>query len=225
LHAQGFDVVVTGHNPDTLAAARELLPDDAVVLAADARSLADTAAVVDQIRSRFGVLHTVLLNAGTAELRAIDAVDEALFDDAFAVNVKGQYFTLQAVLPLLADGGSVIVTGALAPTHGLASWSVVSATKGALMALVAPLAVELAPRGIRVNAVIPGPIDTPAFGKLGLDAEAQAQFADTLAGVVPLGRMGIPAEVAAVVGFLASPAAAYITGTSIAADGGMGVVA
>ena len=149
LHQQGFAVLVTGHNPDTIAAAKRALPDDVVVLRADVRVLADAARVADEIRALPSPLSVVFLNAGIHRMTPIESVDEAMFDDIFAVNVKGQYFTLQKVLPLLGDGGSVIFNGALGARKGLANWSVVSATKGALMALVPSLAIELSARRIR----------------------------------------------------------------------------
>jgi NAD(P)-dependent dehydrogenase (short-subunit alcohol dehydrogenase family) len=162
LHQQGFAVLVTGRNPDTIAAAERALPGDLVVLRADARVLADAARVADEIRALPSTLSVVFLKAGIHRMLPIEAVDEATFDDLFAVNVKGQFFTLQKVLPLLGEGGSVVFNGALGASKGLSNWSVVSATKGALMALVPSLAIELSARRIRVNAVIPGLIRTPS---------------------------------------------------------------
>ena len=106
LHRQGFAVLVTGHNPDTIAAAKRTLPDDVVVLQADIRVLADAARVAHAVRALSSPLSVVFLNAGVHRMTPIEAVDEAMFDDIFAVNVKGQFFTLQKVLPLLGDGGS-----------------------------------------------------------------------------------------------------------------------
>jgi NAD(P)-dependent dehydrogenase (short-subunit alcohol dehydrogenase family) len=223
LREQGFAVVVTGQNPDTIAAAQQALPDDVTVLRADARVLADATSVADEIRRRHGRLDAVFLNAGIGRMLPIEAVDEATFDDIFGTNVKGQFFTLQAVLPLLRDGGSVVLMSALGVSRGAPNYSVPTATRGAMMAMVAPLAVELAPRRIRVNAVVPAAIDTPAFDKLGLDAETKAGFADFVSKRVLVGRMGADEDVARVVAFLVSPAAGFITGARIPIDGGMGV--
>jgi NAD(P)-dependent dehydrogenase (short-subunit alcohol dehydrogenase family) len=225
LNDQGFAVVVTGHNPDTLAAAQRSLSDDVAVLRADARQVADSVRIADHIRARHGALRAVFLNAGIGRMTPIEDVDEETFDDHFAVNVKGQFFTLQAVVPLLDKGASVIFNGALGATRGAPHHSVLSATKGALMALVPSLAVELAPRGIRVNAVVPSAIRTPAFDKLGLGAEELTAFADYVTGRIPLGRMGADEDVARLVGFLASPAASFITGACVPVDGGMGAAA
>lgn len=221
LHQRGFAVLVTGANPDTLAAAQRELQGEIVVLKADARSLSDAAHVADELKRRFGRLDFAFLNAGVGRMLPLEAVDEAAFEEHFDINVKGQFFTLQSVLPLFVEGGSVLFTTAVGATRGLSAWSVYSATKGALTALVPPLAVELAPRGIRVNAISPGPIDTPGLRKLGLPAEALAAFGERIPSRIPLGRTGTSDEIAEVVAFLASPAASYITGTTIDVDGGM----
>ena len=221
LQEQGFAVLVTGQNPETLAAARRALPEEIVVLRADARSLQDAEKVADELKQRFGRLDTAFLNAGIGRMLPIEAVDEATFDKHFAVNVKGQFFTLQKILPLLTKGGSVIFTGATGAHKGIPNWSVYTATKGALLAMVRALAVELAPRGIRVNSVSPGPINNAAFEKLGLLPEAIAGFREVVPTRVPLGRFGVEEEIARTVAFLASPAAGFITGTDISVDGGM----
>lgn len=220
-HEQGFSVLVTGNNPDTIAAAERDLPDEVVVLRADSGSIADADKVASELRERFGKLDFAFLNAGIGRMLPIEAVDEITFDKHFAVNVKGQYFTLQRILPLLVDGGSVVFTTAVGAHRGFPAWSVYSATRGAISGLVPSLAAELSPRGIRVNAIRPGPTDTPAFGKLGLPAETIAAFSRSVPQRIPLARMGTAEEQAQVVAFLASPAASYITGTTIDVDGGM----
>jgi len=224
-HEQGFGVLVTGQNPETIAAAERVLPSDVAVFRADAREPASADRIAGAIRQRFGRLDVVFLNAGIGRMVPFDAVDGSLYDEHFAVNVKGQYFTLQKVLPLLNKGASVIFNGAIGAKKGLPNWSVYSATKGALLALVPSLAVELAPRGIRVNAVIPGPIATPAFTKLGLPPEGIKALSEFIPTRVPLGRVGNDEEVARAVVFLASGAASFITGSSISVDGGMSIAA
>lgn len=221
LHEKGFAVLVTGTNPETLAAARRDLASDIVVLKADARSLSDAAHIAQEVKQRFGRVDFVYLNAGVSRMLPLEEIDEAFFDEHFDITVKGQLFTLQKILPLLAKGGSVLFTTAVGAERGLPNYAVACATKGATAALVPALAAELAPKGIRVNAIRPGPIDTPAMGKLGLPAEVIAGFRQMIPQRVPLGRMGTAEEVAEVAAFLASPAASYITGTTIDVDGGM----
>ena len=223
LLAKDFAVVVTGRNPDTLTKARRELPDDVVVLAADARSSPDTERVVAEVTQRFGRVDAVFLNAGIGSLVPLEAVDEALYDEHFEVNVKGQIFLLQKILPLLGVGSSVVFNAALGVFRATPNWSVYSATKGALLSFTRALSVELAPRGIRVNAVTPGPIDTPALDRLGLDVDARNSLREAMSSRVPLGRLGSAEDVAQVVAFLTSSAAAFITGAEIAIDGGLRV--
>ena len=221
LHAQGFAVIVTGQNPNTLAAAQRVLPNDVVVFRADLRSITDAERVAAELQQRFGKVDVSFLNAGVGRMLPLEAVDEATYDEHFDVNVKGQFFTLQKILPLLGEGSSVIFTGANGATKGIDNWSVYSGTKGALLSMVRALAVELAPRKIRVNMITPGPMDTPAIGKLGLPAEALDAFRESIAARIPLGRLGSVEEIARTVVFLASPAASFITGTNIIVDGGL----
>lgn len=217
LFAKEFAVVVTGRNPDTLAQARRELPDDVVVLVADARSMPDTDRVAAELTQRFGRVDAVFLNAGIGSLMPLEAVDEAFYDEHFEVNVKGQIFLLQKILPLLTPGSSVVFNAALGVFRAIPNWSVYTATKGALLSFMRALSVELASRGIRVNAVTPGPIDTPALDRLGLDVDAR----NSLREAVPLGRLGSADDVAQVVAFLTSNAAAFVTGAEIAIDGGL----
>jgi NAD(P)-dependent dehydrogenase (short-subunit alcohol dehydrogenase family) len=222
LHEQGYAVVTTGHDPERLAAAKAELPGDVLVIHADAGSLADADRVADEIRQRHRKVDFAFFNAGIGPMVPIEAIEEAYFDAVFATNVKGPLFLLQKILPLLTQDSSVVFNSALGVYLGLPSYSVATASKGALIGLVTALSTELAPRGIRVNAIVPGPIETPAWGKLGLPAEAIGEMKDAITARVPLGRAGTATEAAGVVAFLASPAASFLTGTSIPIDGGLG---
>jgi NAD(P)-dependent dehydrogenase (short-subunit alcohol dehydrogenase family) len=223
-HADGAKVIITGQNPATLEAARRELPDDVVILRADARSLADAERVAAEIEKRFGGLDVAFLNAGIARFMPLEGVDEQFFDDTFDINVKGVFFAVQKLAPILRPGASVLVTTSVVATRGTAAAAVYSASKGAVAAMVRALATELAPRGIRVNAISPGPIDTPIFGKTGMTKEAVADFTHGMANKVPLGRLGQAEEVAKVAAFIASSAASFITGSEIPVDGGVGSV-
>ena len=225
LHDRGYQVVVTGQNPDTIAEARKELPDDIIAVQADTRSLADTDGVIDEVRTRFGALTTLFLNAGVTRPLSADTVDEAAFDDLFAINTKGQFFTLQKALPLLTDGASIVFTVGIGATRGIPGGSVAAASRGALLAMVPSLALELAPRRIRVNAVSPGPIDTPIWSKYGMPADNTAAMLEAVAAQNPFGRLGTAREIAETVAFLASDGAAYITGQNIVVAGGGGVSA
>jgi NAD(P)-dependent dehydrogenase (short-subunit alcohol dehydrogenase family) len=222
LWERGYQVMVTGQNPDTITTAEKELPEDVVVVRADARSLADADRVADEVRDRFGSLDVLFLNAGITRPRPVEAFDEATFDDLVAVNFKGQFFTLQKVLPLIGDGGSVIFTVGIGATRGIPGGSVSTATRGALLSMLPSLAVELAPRRIRVNAVSPGAIDTGIWAKT-LPPDTLEEVLSATASRVPLGRLGTSREIAEVVAFLASDAAAYITGENIVVGGGSGL--
>ncbi len=224
LHNRGYRVAVTGQRPESVARAREELPEDVLVLPADARSLADTDRVMSEVRERFGTLTTLFLNAGINRARPLEAWDEATFDDVFAVNTRGNFFTLVKALPLLCDGSSIVVTVGIGATRALVGNGVTAGARGALLAMIPTLALELAPRRIRINAVSPGYTDTPmtrtALGSGSEDVEA------LLAGMAannPFGRVGTPKDIAETVAFLASDGAAYITGQDIVVSGGAGL--
>ncbi|HEY0238473.1 MAG TPA: SDR family oxidoreductase [Friedmanniella sp.] len=225
LHARDHRVLVTGQNTATLATAREALPDDVLVVRADARSMPDLDALADVVHERFGTLDVLFLNAGITRPGPLGAVDEATYDDVFAINVKGQFFTLQRLLPLMADGAAIVVNVGIGATRGLAGASLTAASKGALLSLVPSLALELAPRGIRINAVSPGAVDSGIFAKRGLSPDAVADLTASLAARTPLGRLGTTDDVAECVAFLASSAAGYITGQNVVVGGGAGISA
>ena len=225
LHDRGYQVMVTGQNPDTIIQARNELPDDVVILRADARSLSDTDRIAEEVQTRFGALTTLFLNAGITRPTPAETVDEATYDELFAINTKGQFFTLQKTLPLLTDGASIVFTVGIGATRGVAGGSVAAASRGALLAMVPSLAIELAPRRIRVNAVSPGAIETPIWSKFGVPPENVGAMLDAVATQNPFGRLGTAREVAETVAFLASDEAAYITGQNIVIAGGGGVSA
>ncbi|MFI6933368.1 SDR family oxidoreductase [Streptomyces sp. NPDC050287] len=211
LHSRGYRVMVTGVSNTADAG----LPEDVTVVRADARSLPDIDHAMEQARRQFGSLDLLFLNAGISRPGPIESTDEAAFDALFDINVKGTFFTLQKALPLLNEGASVVFTVGAGEGLGAA----MTAAKGALVPLMRSLALELAPRRIRVNAVSPGLINTPAYSKMGVSQE----MIDAWAEGVPLGRAGAPADIAEAVAFLASDAAGYITGDNLIVSGGMGV--
>jgi len=223
LHKRGYAVMVTGRNPDSLAAAQRVLPDDVVVFRADARSVADADAVAAELSRRFGKLDLAFLNAGVTSLVPLEALDEETYDWHFDTNLKGQVFLLQKVLPLLGRGSSVVLTSSTGSDRGNPGMAVYAATKGAQLSLMRTLAVELAPRGIRVNAVSPGPIETPMMTKLGMPADMLDDFKVSFAARIPTGRFGTPEEIGNAVAFLGSAEASYITGANLVVDGGRSI--
>jgi len=220
--AEGAKVVVTGRNQATLdAALSELSAKDRVLgIRGDVARLGDLDRLYATVKERFGRVDTLFANAGVARFAPLEAVDEAFFDSHFDINVKGLYFSVQKALPLMSKGGAIVLNSSIANQSGMATTSVYGATKAAVRSLARTLSSELGPRGIRVNAVSPGPIRTPIFGKLGLPAEAVDAFEKQIEARSRLARFGTPEEVADAVLFLSTDASSYVTGADLVVDGG-----
>jgi NAD(P)-dependent dehydrogenase (short-subunit alcohol dehydrogenase family) len=216
-HAEGARVFVTGRSEAGIAEARKQLPPEVEVLPSDAADLDDVQALARTLKTRAGQIDVLFVNAGIARFLPIENVTPQAFDEQFGVNVRGAYFTIQQILPLMGSGGSIVLTTSVAADLGMASTSVYSATKAALSSLARTLANELAPRGIRVNEVSPGPIETPIFGKIGLTAEQ----VDSMSALVPLKRLGTAEEVARAALFLASADSSFLLGAKVRIDGGL----
>ncbi len=219
--ADGAEVVITGRGREGLDAAVAELGDRATGIRGDVSNLEDLDRLFAQVQAQFGRIDVLFANAGIAPFVPIEAVTEAHFDTLFDINVRGLFFTVQKALPLLSEGASIILNASVVAQSGLPKTSIYSATKAAVRSLGRTLAAELSPRGIRVNVVSPGLIETPLVGKLGLGPEELDAFAEQLAQRTPLGRAGRPEEIATTVAFLASDDASYFTGADLVADGGM----
>jgi NAD(P)-dependent dehydrogenase (short-subunit alcohol dehydrogenase family) len=214
-------LVITGQDAARLDGAAKQLGSGVVALRADVRKMADLELLADSARSALdGRLDILFANAGVGTFAPIDAVDERFYDDQFTVNVKGVFFTVKALLPLMSTGASVILNASAVNGKGVAGGHVYFATKAAVRSLARTLAAELAPRGIRVNAVSPGLVPTPFVGKMGLPQEALDGFATMIKGQAPLARLGKVEEIAAAVAFLASDDASYVTAADLTVDGG-----
>ena len=216
LASEGAKVIVTGRNPETLASAKHALPSTAVIVKSDSASIADALALGTEAKKHVATLDGVFLNAGIGQFLPFEASTPELFDSTFNVNVKGLYFQLQSLLPLLANPSSVVLTSSIAGVLSLPNSSIYSATKAAVTSLGKTLAVELAPRGVRVNILSPGPIETPILAKAGMTDEYKATFADKTL----VKRIGTSDEVAKLVRFLLSEDAANIVGAEFTIDGG-----
>ena len=222
--AEGARVAVTGTNPETLEAARRELGEGALVIKADAADVAGQSQVAATIKEAFGGLDILFVNAGIALLKPLEAWDEAGFDRLFDINVKGPYFLIQALLPLFANPASIVLNTSVNAHVGMPNSSVYGASKAALQSLIRTLSGELIGRGIRLNAVSPGPVSTPLYGKLGFSEADLKSVEQNIKGLVPAGRFGTPSEIAKAVVFLASDEAAYTVGSEIMIDGGMGTL-
>jgi NAD(P)-dependent dehydrogenase (short-subunit alcohol dehydrogenase family) len=198
-----------------------VLGGDALAVQADVAKLADIDRLFSIVTSKLGKVDVLFANAGVGKFAPYAASQEALFDELFAINVKGVYFTLQKALPHLNDGASVVLNTSIAASKGAENMGIYAATKAAVRSFARTAAAELQARNIRVNAVAPGPIATPIFDRSGMTAEQIEGFKAGISARVPMRRMGRPEEIASAVAFLASDDASYITGVELNVDGGM----
>ena len=222
LKAGGATVVTAGRNEKRAQDFRNQYGDvfDKVYVA-DAGSVPETNAFVEQVGKDYGRIDVIFANAGFGEPAPLGHITEENFDKQFNVNVKGVIFTVQAALPYLKEGASIILNSSIANQLGFANFSVYAATKGAVKTLGKIMAAELVGKGIRVNVVSPGPIDTNFFVATGMDEESIEQTGDYIKQQVPMGRFGKAEEIGAYVAFLASDGSTYMTGTEVEIDGGM----
>jgi NAD(P)-dependent dehydrogenase (short-subunit alcohol dehydrogenase family) len=221
---EGAEVIVTGRNPDTLALARRELNGHVQVVESDAADQRHVAELFESIAHSHGRLDILFLNAGIAKFAPLAEASVSDFDAMWDLNVRGPWLALKHALLILAEGAAVIVNTSVANQKGMAGTAAYAATKAALRAIVRTAAGELAGRNVRVNAISPGPIETPIFGKIGLAAQELTALRQDVATHVPLGRFGEAHEVASAAAFLASQDASFITGTELAVDGGFAQV-
>lgn len=219
--AKGAKVIITGRDPEAIARASDELGVTGYV--SNQADLLSIDQLFKTVKADFGTLDTIFLNAGTAEFLPFEQVTEKHFDYLMDTNVKGIFFTLQKLLPLVNSGGSVIFNTSVNASVGMPNSGVYSASKAALIGLNRVLATELAPKNIRVNCISPGPVETPVYQKLGMDADEIDAFSNILSNKILLKRFAQAEEIAQLASFLASKNSAFITGTEIVIDGGLTV--
>jgi NAD(P)-dependent dehydrogenase (short-subunit alcohol dehydrogenase family) len=218
---QGATVIITGRKQDALDQAKKELGDQVHTILSDTEQMQDINKLAAQVKALVPSIDIVFVNAGIGKFSPIESVTESHFDEQFNINVKGAYFTIQQLLPLMNDGGSIILNTSINAHIGMPGASVYSATKAAVITFARTLSAELLPRKIRVNAISPGPVKTAILGKTGLTAEQVDGFKLELATKVPLGRMGDPEEIARIATFFASDDSSFVLGAELIADGGM----
>jgi NAD(P)-dependent dehydrogenase (short-subunit alcohol dehydrogenase family) len=221
---EGAYVFITGRRPQELAAAVKEIGRNVTGVQGDVSNLGDLDRLFAQIKREKGKLDIVFANAGVAKYASFGTITEEHYDSIFGINVKGLLFTVQKALPLLPDGASIILNASIVASKGLSANSVYSATKAAVRSFARTWTTDLKDRRIRVNAVSPGPIETPGLNNLVASTGAGEERLKMLSNNVPLGRLGTPDEIAKAVVFLASDDSSYVTGTELFVDGGFAQV-
>lgn len=220
---EGAQVVITGRRKDVLDAAVQEIGYGALGIQGDVADLEHHAAVASKIRELFGAVDIYIANAGIINLAASDKVTPDEYDKHFAINTRGVFFGVQEILPVLRDGGNIIITSSLAATKILPNHTLYAGTKAAIGAFARNWALELRDRKIRVNILSPGPVDTAILAKLGVAEVDRPTFEAELARTIPAGRLGRPQELAQAALFLASDAGSFVNGIELHVDGGMSI--
>lgn len=217
---EGAFVFITGRRQAELDSAAASLGNQAQPVRADASKLTDLDALYAQIQREKGRLDVLFVNAGVGAFAPLGQITEELYDQTFNTNVKGVVFTVQKALPLIPDGGAIVINASIQSVRGTPNFSVYSATKAAIRSFARGWTSDLKDRRIRVNVVSPGPIDTPGLSGLAENEEQKKAMYEQMAATVPLGRLGKPEEIAKAAVFLASDDASYIAGIELFVDGG-----
>jgi NAD(P)-dependent dehydrogenase (short-subunit alcohol dehydrogenase family) len=218
--AEGAEVFITGRRQSELDKAVKLIGKKATGVQGDVANLADLDRLYATVKQKAGRLDIIFANAGGGEFAPLGSITEEHFDKTFNSNVKGLLFTVQKALPLLVDGGAIILNASIVSSKGFAAFSVYSATKAAVRSFARSWTVDLKDRKIRVNTLSPGPIDTPAFDRLAANPEQAKQLKDSFISTIPMGRIGTSDEIAKAAVFLASDDSSFITGIELFVDGG-----
>jgi len=215
---EGAQVAVTGRDEGTLKNAAKEIGSGALAIRADAARIADLDAAMAKVRDQIDAL---FVNAGIGKFAPIAEVTEAMFDEIVTINLKGAFFTVQKALPLMARGSAVVLNASINAHIGLPGTTVYGATKAAVVNMAKTMSADLAERGIRVNAVSPGPVETPIFGRAGISSEQSRQTKEWLQNQTLVKRMAEPEEIAEAVLYLSSDVSSFVVGTELIIDGGM----
>lgn len=217
---EGAQVIITGRRADAVKDAVTQLGKGAFGIVSDAGKMEDVRALPGKVKEITSSIDILFANAGVGLFALFNETSEELFDSNLNINFKGVFFTVQGLLPLMQDGGSIILNSTILVHSGLETTAAYSASKGAVLSLGKTLAIELAARNIRVNSISPGPISTPIYGKMGMSEDVLKEFAAGVQGKIPLKRFGESIDVAQVALFLASPESSFMTGSEVSIDGG-----
>jgi NAD(P)-dependent dehydrogenase (short-subunit alcohol dehydrogenase family) len=218
--AEGARVAIVGRNQETLDAALQELGPEAIGFNADVSDIAAAARAIAAAGEQLGGIDVLFANAGIPGNTPVGATSQELFEQVLKINVTAVFFTVQAALPYLRDGASIVFNGSVIGVNGAPGYSAYAASKASVRVIARSLAAELSPRGIRVNTVVPGATHTPIWGRSGRDAATLNAIEAHMTRQIPLGRLGEAEEIAKAVLFLGSDDSSYIQGTEIVVDGG-----
>lgn len=221
---EGAKVVLSGRRQEALDEVSESLHGEFITVKADVAVPEDNIRLIEETTKKYGKIDILFLNAGVAPPTPVDQITEEHYNHVFDINVKGPILATKAALPNINDGGTILFTNSIVKQKGFDNLGIYSASKGALRAFQRVLTSEVKSRGIRVNSIAPGPIDTPIYGKMGLPDDVVEEMGKGFAQQVPLGRFGSSEEVAKTALFLASEDASYINGVDVVVDGGLSQV-
>src|SRR4030095_5162760 len=218
---EGAQVAITGRNEKTLEAAAKEIGDGTLAIQSDAGKVADIEAAMKKIQERFGHIDAMFVNAGVAKLIPFEEVTEEIFDETVDINMKGVFFTVQKAIPLMSKGSSIVLNASINAHLGMAGTTVYGATKAAVINMAKTFSRDLLEKGIRVNAISPGPITSALLGREGMSQEKVQEIKDWIQSQVPIKRLGTPEEIAAGVLYLTAPESAFVLGAELIIDGGM----
>jgi len=218
---EGAAIVITGRDEKSLKSAERELGPNALALKADVSRLAEIDQAMGRIRDRFKRIDALFVNAGVGKFVPFDQVTESFYDEIMNVNLKGAFFTVHKALPLMASGSAVVLNASVNGHKGMPGTTVYGASKAAVINLARTMSADLISKGIRVNSISPGPIESAILTRAGLSAEQLKETRQWILGQVPAKRFGTPEEIAEAVLYLSSPASSFVVGADLVIDGGM----
>jgi NAD(P)-dependent dehydrogenase (short-subunit alcohol dehydrogenase family) len=218
---EGAQVAITGRNEKTLEAAAKEIGDGTLAIQSDAGKVAEIETAMKKIKERFGRIDAMFVNAGVAKLIPFDEVTVEFFDESVNINMKGVFFTVQKAIPLMSKGSAIVLNASINAHLGMPGTTVYGATKAAVINMAKTFSRDLLEKGIRVNAISPGPITSALLGRDGMSQEKVQEIKDWIQSQVPIKRFGTPEEIAAGVLYLTAPESAFVLGAELIIDGGM----
>jgi NAD(P)-dependent dehydrogenase (short-subunit alcohol dehydrogenase family) len=218
---EGAEVAITGRDQKTLESAAKEIGDGALAIQSDAGKVAEIEAAMKKIQGRFGRIDALFVNAGVGKFVPFEEITEKFFDETVDTNMKGVFFAIQKAIPLMPKGSAIVVNASINAHLGMPGTTVYGATKAAVLNMVRTISADLLEKGIRVNAISPGPITSALLARDGVTREKLQETKDWIQSQVPLKRFGTPEEIAAAVLYLTSPESAFVLGTELIIDGGM----